>query len=1002
MGKDYYTKNCVLWSKIEPEGAQSVQANTTHRIDICTSQNGHENLRIVRDGNTAYVHDETDPVQEAKTWASTLELKGYNVLFVYGVGLGYYYDPLVPWLREDPDHFLVFIEDDPEIIRRLFETEHATKLLKDPQVRLYYIEDFKKASEKFDQITSNFMGSTFRLSAVTLYLRTRSSDLIHLNTILSFMMNMKQFLHEEYRNFGLAFFRNYFANLFSLPQSFLGKSLWNQYQGVPAIICGAGPSLNKNIEVLKTLQNKALIFAGGTAINVLNAAGIHPHFGAGIDPNPEQLARIVSNESFQTPFFVNFRMNSYALQAIQGDHLYVGSGAAYKVADWIDEELDILGPKIVEGYNVVNYTLSVAKELGCNPIIVVGTDLAYSEGESYAQLLMEHPLYRGTSRFVTKNSQEDLVAQKDIYGNSVFTLWKWLLESVWFSNFALTFPEVKLINATEGGLGFPGVSNQTLAEVAQKELGCEYDFQGMVHAEIQQAQMPEAANRENILGVLHELSESLVRCETIYCEIADEYKKLSKRLEEGMEISEELTSEKIAASLNQLNEEKAYIHILSSFNDHLIKAIGRGLERLDLDQEWLSQAEIFQQHLELHHMRYSTLKNAALSISLVLKETLEMYQRQIEREKTYASIDQKRFLEEIQKESSDVYALENGRLTLIDPSLDIHFSEPFDPSIPAHHSREYDANGMLKMEQYYLDNCLHGPSTYYEPDGQVLAQRWFIHGLPEGKARYYSLNRQLIRLNRYRHGLLQGSQEAYFENGLLRLHYSCEKGEFDGPVRLFYPNGQLKREIPYRLGKREGVETLWSYEGKKLGQAEYHEGHAVGEAKFWDSQGHVLKCVTFDPQGNLIQTQIWDEEGHPLNIEDHMKYDYFDRVTRKVQAFTQNINQIAEGIDQLIPLVGVDDDSEGVRIETLRADLEKIRSEIKNLEEIVQVMVNRAGLNPNRPEEAIWKTPTMEKSVEEIVEKVSSHLKKHLDQIETAFIEVLNRVIAKTDENNKK
>lgn len=1003
MNRTIYEKNCELWSRLEPEGAQAIQANDTHNIEICTSKNGQLNLKLVDGGKSRFYHDENDPLQEAEKWLSTLDLKSANVLFVYGVGLGYYYDALTGWLKRSPDNYLVFIEDNPEVLQRLFETEHAEKLLKDPQVRIYYLNEFRKGSEKFDKITSNFMGASFKVSANQLYLRTKSEELVHLNTILSFMMNMKMVLHEEFRNFGLAFYRNYFTSLYTLPQSCQAKSLWGEFKGVPAIICGAGPSLNKNIGVLKTLQQRALILAGSTAVNALNAEGINPHFGVGIDPNPEQLARIVSNQAFQTPFFINFRMNSYAMNAVHGDHLYVGSGGSYKVGNWLDDQLHILGPNIIEGYNVVNYTLSIARELGCNPIILVGVDLAYSEGDSYAKLLPEHPLYRGTSKFSTKSSQEDLVAQQDIYGNSVFTLWKWLLESVWFSNFALSNPGITLINATEGGLGFPGVEQKTLAQMADEELKCEYDFEGMIHADIRAAKMPEGVTRENIIKLLKGLKESLVHCTELCQEIAKEYKQLSREMEKGGDFPEKLETEEIDRSIARLESENAYAQILSSFNDHLIKAVGKGLERLNLDQEWLTLAEIYRQHADLHYLRYSTLQEASSSIASVLETSLNIYQMQIEREKKCGIVDQSKFLKGISEASSEeIYSINDGILTIVDPFLGINFSEPFDISNPAHHNIEYYANGTMKSEQYYLDGKLHGSSSYWAIDGGLLAKRWYIHGYAEGKALCYYSNQKPYSITRYRHGVPQGPQEYYYESGLLRSRFNCQNGEFDGPLQLFYVNGQLKREINYCQGKREGIETLWSFEGEKLGQVEYHDDLPVGEAKFWGTKGNVLKCVTFDQDGKLLKTELWDEEGRPLEIAEQGTGDYFDMVTKKIQTFTNNLDLIAEGIAKLMPSMEGNDKRGDIPLGKLKTDLIHIQTEVKNLKEIVQVMANQVGLNPNNPREAIWKTPTMQKMVEDMIEKISVSLKDNLTEIEKAFMKVLEHAALKGNKNHKK
>ena len=41
--------------------------------------------------------------------------------------------------------------------------------------------------------------------------------------------------------------------------------------------------------------------------------------------------------------------------------------------------------------------------------------------------------------------------RNDIHGNPVYTLWKWITEAKWISDFAENHPELTILNATEGG-----------------------------------------------------------------------------------------------------------------------------------------------------------------------------------------------------------------------------------------------------------------------------------------------------------------------------------------------------------------------------------------------------------------------------------------------------------------------------------------------------------------------------------------------------------------------
>src|SRR5689334_459652 len=134
---ELFQKNLDRWAMICPLGLSAVIDALPQRISFCQSASGHLNLKEEIAGNTLFFHSPEDPFAEAHEWFSNLYLKDSEVIFVYGVGLGYYYDAAKEWLRANDRHYLAFFEDNPEVIHRLLETAQGTALLYDPQVALY-------------------------------------------------------------------------------------------------------------------------------------------------------------------------------------------------------------------------------------------------------------------------------------------------------------------------------------------------------------------------------------------------------------------------------------------------------------------------------------------------------------------------------------------------------------------------------------------------------------------------------------------------------------------------------------------------------------------------------------------------------------------------------------------------------------------------------------------------------------------------------------------------
>jgi hypothetical protein len=206
-----------------------------------------------------------------------------------------------------------------------------------------------------------------------------------------------------------------------------GMDLKGAFTKVPAIIVGSGPSLEKNGHLLEPLADRALIFAGGRALNVLKP---EPHFAAAIDraaPYSEFKKRPFS----KAPFCFQSRMNVENFASIHGE--------AILFPDSHFRFLDEGGP-FEGGWTVGTFLTAIATLMGCDPIVFVGMDYCYDEGRKYA----------GGGNFQKSNLVETTAQD----GRKVWTQPDWLMAKSWMEEWAAAHPDRRFLNATEGGLGF--------------------------------------------------------------------------------------------------------------------------------------------------------------------------------------------------------------------------------------------------------------------------------------------------------------------------------------------------------------------------------------------------------------------------------------------------------------------------------------------------------------------------------------------------------------------
>ncbi|MCB1119736.1 MAG: motility associated factor glycosyltransferase family protein, partial [Chlamydiia bacterium] len=449
-----------------------------------------KNSNLVREdqGKSYWIYAENREL-EVSQWVIHQDLS-YPTLLVYGVGLGAHYLGLLPWLRGDPKRKVIFVEDDLDIMQHFLTTPLATQLLQDEQADLFVV-DLLFGVKTFEEIANKMVVQHVNFCAIEFYETYYQKQFSMIHYQILFFKEMIEFSLSECLTKGEWYFKHFYLNHIKVDQSFQGVKLFEQFKGVPAIICGAGPSLEKNIHLLGDLQEKALIFAGGSGMNVLNAHGIRPHFGFGVDPFDPQFTRMLMQTAFETPYFYLDRLHHRAFDLIQGPRIYLSSQGGYTVGDWYDRELNMECPKIEEGCNVINLSTVVAEKLGCNPIIFVGLDMAYTEGKSYAPGITTHAIHSTKTDRTTRRLTEEIILRPDVDGKQIQTLWKWEMESNWYALFSRLYPDVKLINATEGGIGMPTVPNVSLQEVIETQLTKQMPLSDWIHATLQQAALPE-------------------------------------------------------------------------------------------------------------------------------------------------------------------------------------------------------------------------------------------------------------------------------------------------------------------------------------------------------------------------------------------------------------------------------------------------------------------------------------------------------------------------------
>ncbi|WP_169817368.1 motility associated factor glycosyltransferase family protein [Andreesenia angusta] len=234
-----------------------------------------------------------------------------------------------------------------------------------------------------------------------------------------------------------------------------------EFQNKTAIMVSGGPSLEKNMHLLKKVYDKSVIFAVGSAIKILDSNGIVPHFRVTIDGSEGQLNIFKEIDTKVCPLIFS-ESSFYGISEIYKGKMFKIALKSDFMAKYIYDKSKIEYKEIEIGNSVANITLDIICKMKFKKIIFIGQDLCYSENRLYAKGSWTQEIIK-----IDEGQRTNFVEEKDIHGNLVYT-------TIPFLNIKKSI-EMKIrdnkdkifINATEGGLRIDGTVEKNMQDILE-------------------------------------------------------------------------------------------------------------------------------------------------------------------------------------------------------------------------------------------------------------------------------------------------------------------------------------------------------------------------------------------------------------------------------------------------------------------------------------------------------------------------------------------------------
>ena len=183
------------------------------------------------------------------------------------------------------------------------------------------------------------------------------------------------------------------SNLPAIARESNVAALDGAFAGRPALIVGAGPSLDDNLPALVALQDHAVIVAADTTLRPLLAGGVRPHIMVAVDPSPLNAQHLTGVEGLDDIWL-----------AAEGSlhpsvfERFAGRIFTFKVSDhqpwpWL-RTLGCDRGLLQTWGSVVTSAFDLARRMGSDPIIFAGLDLSFPVRRPYCANTIYDALWR--------------------------------------------------------------------------------------------------------------------------------------------------------------------------------------------------------------------------------------------------------------------------------------------------------------------------------------------------------------------------------------------------------------------------------------------------------------------------------------------------------------------------------------------------------------------------------------------------------------------------------
>lgn len=370
---DFFTTNILALNAHTPASA-CLSPSLPTTVTVQATPSGNATVKI----NNILIHSSYDPIKEGEKFARSIQPG--SMVCLYGYGLGYHLPPLLKQIG--PDGFLLVIELNKDLLTAAMLLRDQTPILNHHRFHLIFGEDE-------GDVAAEILKYTNRLKS---FLPSHQQILFHSPSFKCFppqfprIANALEVLLMERRFpavLGGLEDDNYALNKDIVAQTPGINTLKNAYQGRPAVLASAGPSLDDALPFLHRLSGKILLTCVDTSLPILTRERINPDYVFSLDPQDESLKHFMGTIDPSVKLVFTPTACAEVVSRFPGEKLVVfkeGSAQEQNNSNLAQEK-----GRTQAGGSVSCLGLDSLIQFGCNPIILVGQDCAFTGMRNYSK-----------------------------------------------------------------------------------------------------------------------------------------------------------------------------------------------------------------------------------------------------------------------------------------------------------------------------------------------------------------------------------------------------------------------------------------------------------------------------------------------------------------------------------------------------------------------------------------------------------------------------------------